>query len=164
MFEKVEDHLKYKEFFDDIKLHWKVFRDEAKNVIDKEITIPWHEEKLHNNKWDVFPIIWQRQLSPLSEYTNNSFDIVNKYSFVRNCGFSIMRPQCEIYPHAGYTNEVLRCHLGLIVPEGNCGIKVEDEVCNWREGDILFFDDTKLHSTWNKTDQMRVVLLVDLDK
>ena len=75
-----------------------------------------------------------------------------------------MNPGCEIYPHHGYTGDVLRCHLGLIVPEGDCCLKVDDEVKSWKEGEILFFDDTKRHSAWNKTNDIRIILLTDLKR
>lgn len=164
MFEKIEDYPQYKEFFDDVKAHCNVFRTDAERVIKDRMISRWHESILHNDKWDVFGLIWQDQLHELAQYCPDSLNIVKKYSFIQNCGFSIMNPQCEIYSHVGYTSDVLRCHLGLIVPEGDCCIKVENEVQKWNEGELLFFDDTKMHSTWNKTDQTRVILLTDLKR
>ena len=165
MIENIKHYPRYERFFNDITTHWNIFRTDALRVMNGNMTVRWHESALHNDKWDVFGLIWQNEICELTHYCPNSFEIVNRHrDVVVNCGFSIMHPKCEIYPHHGYTGEVLRCHLGLVVPEGDCCLKVEDEVRHWSEGEVLLFDDTKLHSTWNKTDQMRVILLTDLRK
>ena len=66
-------------------------------------------------------------------------------------------------PHRGYTNQVLRCHLGLItVPQA--GIRVGHEVRTWEAGKCLVFDDTTEHEAWNRGSQTRIVLLVDFAK
>lgn len=81
--------------------------------------------------------------------------------------FSILEPGKQLPPHRGAYNGVLRLHLGLIVPSapgGEVGIRVGDEVCRWQEGRVLVFDDCFEHEAWNRTDQVRVVLLVDFVK
>ena len=54
----------------------------------------------------------------------------------------------------------MRCHLGLIVPNG-CGIQVGDETRHWEEGKCLVFDDTTLHSAWNDSNRARIILIAD---
>ena len=68
----------------------------------------------------------------------------------------------HIEPHLGPTNMRLRCHLGINIPEGDCGLTVGGETRRWREGECLVFDDSLLHESWNRTEQARVVLIVDL--
>ncbi|HEX8975673.1 MAG TPA: aspartyl/asparaginyl beta-hydroxylase domain-containing protein [Solirubrobacteraceae bacterium] len=75
---------------------------------------------------------------------------------------SRMRPGTHIQPHHGPTNLRLRCHLGITVPDGDCAIRVDDETRAWREGRCLVFDDHFEHEAWNRTDQDRLVLIVDL--
>jgi aspartyl/asparaginyl beta-hydroxylase (cupin superfamily) len=78
--------------------------------------------------------------------------------------YSILSPRKRIPPHRGPYRGVIRCHLGLKVPDPpeNCGIRVGGEVAHWREGETLFFDDGYEHSAWNDTDDTRVVLFIDV--
>ena len=80
--------------------------------------------------------------------------------------FSILEPGKHLPPHRGPYNGVLRLHLGLIVPEprDQLGIRVENEVYRWREGEAVIFDDAYEHEAWNRTDKTRVVLFVDFWK
>jgi len=75
---------------------------------------------------------------------------------------SRMRPGTHIQPHRGPTNVRLRCHLGIVVPEGDCALRVGDDTQQWQEGRCLVFDDYLEHEAWNHTDQDRIVLIVDL--
>ncbi len=76
--------------------------------------------------------------------------------------FSLLSANTHILPHTGFTNEVLRAHLGLIIPNGDVQLRVEDKIVNWEEGKVLFFDDSKEHETWNNTNEDRVVLMFDI--
>ncbi|MCA8963867.1 MAG: aspartyl/asparaginyl beta-hydroxylase domain-containing protein [Planctomycetes bacterium] len=77
-----------------------------------------------------------------------------------NAGFSWFRPGTHLYPHRGEMQGVLRCHLPLLVPEGDLGMSFGDEVCRWVAGRCLVFDDTVEHEAWNRAASDRVVLLV----
>ena len=80
--------------------------------------------------------------------------------------FSILEPGKHLPPHRGPYNGVLRLHLGLIVPEPReqLGIRVENEIYRWREGEAVIFDDAYEHEAWNRTPHTRVVLFVDFRK
>jgi aspartyl/asparaginyl beta-hydroxylase/uncharacterized protein DUF6817 len=75
---------------------------------------------------------------------------------------SRMRALTHIDAHRGPTNLRLRCHLGIDVPDGDCAIRVGDEVRPWTEGRCLVFDDYFEHEAWNHTGEDRLVLIVDL--
>lgn len=75
---------------------------------------------------------------------------------------SRMRPGTHIEPHRGPTNLRVRCHLGISVPDGDCGIRVADQSRQWSEGRCLVFDDSFEHEAWNHTTEDRIVLIVDL--
>jgi ornithine lipid ester-linked acyl 2-hydroxylase len=78
--------------------------------------------------------------------------------------FSILSPHKAIPEHRGPYKGVLRYHLGLVVPEdaAGCGIEVGGVVARWEEGRSLVFDDTYRHRAWNDTDDLRVVLFLDV--
>ena len=78
--------------------------------------------------------------------------------------FSILAPGKHIKDHRGPYKGLLRCHLGLLVPEPKeaCRIRVDDEIRHWEEGKCMIFDDTYNHEVWNDTDGQRVVLFIDV--
>lgn len=80
--------------------------------------------------------------------------------------FSILEPGKHLPPHRGPYNGVLRLHLGLIVPEPreDLGIRVENEIYRWKDGEAVMFDDAFEHEAWNRTPHTRVVLFVDFRK
>ena len=77
--------------------------------------------------------------------------------------FSVLGPGMHIKAHRGSYKGVLRCHLGLIVPEPRADVRmrVGDKMIHWEEGKCVIFDDTHKHEVWNDTDGVRVVLLFD---
>ena len=77
--------------------------------------------------------------------------------------FSALEPGTHIKPHVGYASAVLRCHLPLVVPP-ECALRVGPEIRSWEEGKCLVFDDTTEHEAWNRSDQVRVVLMIDFAK
>ncbi len=79
---------------------------------------------------------------------------------LHNAGFSRFLPGTHLYPHHGELPGVLRCHLALIVPRGDCAIRFGDETRGWQPGHCLVFDDTLEHEAWNRGDGPRTVLLI----
>jgi aspartyl/asparaginyl beta-hydroxylase (cupin superfamily) len=78
-----------------------------------------------------------------------------------NAMFSLLAPRTRIPPHTGVANTRLVCHLPLIVPPG-CGFRVGASTWEWRVGEAFAFDDTIEHEAWNDSNQLRVVLIIDL--
>ena len=78
--------------------------------------------------------------------------------------FSVLAPGMHIKTHRGSYKGVVRCHLGLIVPEPRTDVRmrVGDKMIYWEEGKCVIFDDTHKHEVWNDTDGIRVVLLFDV--
>jgi hypothetical protein len=73
--------------------------------------------------------------------------------------FIIMEVDTSLPPHTDATNAYLVCHLGLDVPE-NCGVQVKDCLIDFHQGDLIFFDQSFVHSAWNKGERSRVNLLL----
>lgn len=92
--------------------------------------------------------------------------ILGRIPNLRTAFFSILGPNYHIPHHRGVTKGLIRCHLGLIVPEqrDQCIMRVGDQICQWEEGRCVVFDDTYDHEVWNSTNQERVVLLIDVDR
>ncbi|GAB3378033.1 aspartyl/asparaginyl beta-hydroxylase domain-containing protein [Lysobacter fragariae] len=75
--------------------------------------------------------------------------------------FSALKARTHIPPHYGATNTRLTVHLPLIVPD-DCAIRVGGETRQWKPGELLLFDDTFEHEAWNRSDELRVVLIFDV--
>mmetsp|Transcript_14255 Transcript_14255/g.18684 ORF Transcript_14255/g.18684 Transcript_14255/m.18684 type:complete len:240 (+) Transcript_14255:200-919(+) len=83
--------------------------------------------------------------------------------------FSTLHGSSNIEAHCAPCNLRLRVHFPLIVPpvsestqQPECGIRVADEVQQWKEGKAMIFDDAFEHEVWNRTAQERVLLLFDI--
>ena len=104
------------------------------------------------------------------------------------CFFSTLHARSSIKAHTGPMNLRLRIHLPLVVPTRDnniggggvvddassggsgsrggrpiAGIRVADQVREWREGSALVLDDSYVHEAWNDSDDIsRVVFLLDV--
>lgn len=81
-----------------------------------------------------------------------------------NAGFSLFRPGTHLRPHRGERKGILRCHLPLVVPSGDCGIRFGNETRRWTAAKCLVFDDTFEHDAWNRGEKDRVVLIVSFER
>ena len=75
--------------------------------------------------------------------------------------YSVFTPGTHLLPHRGVTNARAVSHLPLIVPS-DCAINVGGEVHQWRTGRVVVFDDTYEHEAWNRSNEIRVVLIADV--
>ena len=75
--------------------------------------------------------------------------------------FSLLKPGAHIRPHHGLFNFRLICHLPLIVPP-DCTLRVGNSQRQWREGQLLIFDDSMEHEAWNRSDRQRIILLFEI--
>ena len=75
--------------------------------------------------------------------------------------FSILKPGTHILPHYGVTNVRSVMHLPLLVP-ADCALHLLGVgEHHWREGELVMFDDTFQHEAWNRSSEIRVILLMD---
>jgi len=156
-------------FFDPRDFSWTValeqrfadIRDEF-DAVERRRLVLWPERELYNHGWEVFGLYaFGRRLDDNCARCPRAAAALAAIPGLTTAGFSVLAPGAVIRPHRGYTSSVLRCHLGLVVPE-NCGLRVGDDVREWTEGRCLVFDDTLEHEAWNLGDRPRVVLLLDV--
>ena len=75
--------------------------------------------------------------------------------------FSVLAPGTHILPHHGVSNMRAVMHLPLLVPP-DCALHLVDRgVHRWNEGELVMFDDTFLHESWNRSNSVRVIVLMD---
>jgi len=155
-----------------------VIREEARHVAEtgwKE----WPEEHYSDGgaqDWKVFPFAHTFPANDPSKtrFIPSTCALCPKTAsllrglgpLVRTALFSRLGPGARISSHRGWAdlaNHVLRCHLGLDVPAGGaCAVWCDGEVKCHTQGDVVVFDDSKLHKAYNETEHTRVVLIVDL--
>lgn len=91
-------------------------------------------------------------------------EIVESIPGMTTAMFSVLLPHKHIPPHTGPWKGVLRYHLALRTPadEKTARIRVGNSIESWRDGRSMVFDDTFEHEVWNDSDEIRVVLFVDV--
>jgi aspartyl/asparaginyl beta-hydroxylase (cupin superfamily) len=75
--------------------------------------------------------------------------------------FSLLQPGTHLPAHSGVSNVRAIVHLPLIVPPG-CALRVGGETREWEVGRAWVFDDTIEHEAWNRSDQLRAILIFDV--
>jgi hypothetical protein len=80
--------------------------------------------------------------------------------------YSIMEAHSRIGRHTGIENrrkQYVRCHIPLIVPEGDIKFEIERSIIiDW--SDVFAFDNQCEHSAWNNSSYRRLVFLIDLHR
>lgn len=75
--------------------------------------------------------------------------------------YSLLKPHTHIPPHVGISNVRLVAHLPLVVPR-DCALRVGGTTHAWQPGEVCVFDDTIEHEAWNRSDELRAVLIFDV--
>ncbi|MES2762990.1 MAG: aspartyl/asparaginyl beta-hydroxylase domain-containing protein [Bacteroidota bacterium] len=117
--------------------------------------------------WKVRSLrVWGVEMYEIQKYFPETIKLLNNIDGVINIGFNLLEPGAVIKPHCGDTNAIIRCHLGLIIPEENekCAIRVNGEIKHWQQGRVIGFTDAYEHEAWNKSDKQRIILLFDVLK
>lgn len=155
----------------ELELAYPVIRVELERVMKAASILPGLEDiqtgqhvLTHDGRWKIFPFVaygqWAEANARRCPSTAAALKAVPGLLVAM---FSILSPAKIIPPHVGNYCGILRFHLPLIIPEPSlCGISVGNEVRHWEAGRGLLFDDTYLHSAWNRSDYDRTILLIDV--
>ena len=150
-------------FTNKLEKNWILIKQELDQLQEKHF-IDWKEKFLYNQGWQVFGLYaFQEKMVDNCRLCPATTRLIEAIPGMTTAGFSRLAPGTSVVPHIGYSQAVLRCHLGLIVPE-NCGIRVGKQTRTWGEGKCLVFDDTVEHEAWNHSENYRTVLLIDFKK
>jgi aspartate beta-hydroxylase len=84
-----------------------------------------------------------------------------------SCVLSFLAPGKHIPRHRGPFRGILRFHLMLTMPraaDGSpaCTLEIDGESYRLADGDCLLWDDTYPHEVWNRSDEVRTALLLDV--
>jgi SAM-dependent methyltransferase len=156
---------------------------EEMQAVQQGASWPFWPEKHYteeDSEWRVFPFcytfpaydasktVW---VPPTCELCPRTVEILRGIPGIRTALFSKLGPNTTLTAHRGWadlSNDILRCHLPLVVPrmsngEQCCAMVVGGESLYHEEGQVFVFDDSKLHYAFNHhNEKTRIVLIVDL--
>lgn len=152
--------------------NWELIREELDEILKHQELIPSFqdisEDQKSISKDDHWKTFFLYGFGYKAEYNcarcPQTTELIESVPGMITAFFSILSPGKHIPEHRGVYKGILRYHLGLKVPENaeECQIRVDEIQAHWREGKGMLFDDTYQHEVWNNTDEVRVVLLMDV--
>jgi len=170
------DAQKYPEHFEWVPMleeNWPVIREEVDRLLPYQEKLPSFQDispdqgysTSTDDLWKTYFLYGYGVKSPEScDRCPETTRIIESIPGLKTAFFSILLPGKHIPEHRGPFKGVIRCLLGLKIPEPRekCRIRVKDEVRHWEEGKCMLFDDSFPHEAWNETDGIRVVLFLDI--
>ena len=152
--------------------NWVAIRKELESILAYHSRLPsiqeiQQEQKVLNqdNNWKTFFLYGFGIKATLNcQACPVTTSLLEQIPGMKTAFFSVLSPRKHIPAHQGIFKGIIRSHLGLIIPgrPGDCVMRIEKENIHWQEGKAVVFDDTYEHEVWNNTDEIRVVLLVDV--
>jgi ornithine lipid ester-linked acyl 2-hydroxylase len=137
---------------------------------------------IHTAKWKTFMFKSGKFIEENCRLAPRTAELLRHIPNLYTAFFSVLEPYQHIAPHFGYYKGFLRYHLGVIIPNNNldgcCYLRInvnpvynapcdrclidKGEIYYWKNGEGVMFDDTFLHDAHNNSDQVRVVLWLDV--
>ncbi|EGD74620.1 hypothetical protein PTSG_05985 [Salpingoeca rosetta] len=167
--------LSREEFVQPLEANWTTIRDELKAYTANtggRLAPFGHTHRMSSKScWRVLSLrLWGVTAPSASSFFPKTMQLLHsifpgeEWERVVGITFSQLEPQSAIAPHYGDTNANYRCHLGLIVPAGlpDAGMEIGDQQQEWKEGRVFAFNDAHYHRAWNKCDERRFVLILDV--
>jgi len=91
--------------------------------------------------------------------------VTRKYgACLRNVYFGTFLPGMAIKLHVNDNPHMYRAYLGLVVPQGDVGMRICHETLRWHEGEFMVLDHSFPHCPHNLTTFDRTVLVLDFFK
>ena len=170
--------------------NWQTIHDECVELLklDNKLTDisklggSYTESGIHVIQWKTFMFKSGTFIEPNCERAPKTAALLREIPGMYTAFFSILAPKQYITPHWGYYKGFVRYHLGVIIPDDNAGrecwlrvnadrehnaLRTHDgvekgETYYWRNGEGIVFDDNYLHDAANESDEIRVVLWLDM--
>lgn len=144
--------------------NWQDVLAEYQAIASDPAVHAWPETQLYDGRWDTFGLYaFGKKRHKNCKRCPKTTRLVEEIPGMVMAGFSRLAPGTHVKPHVGYegwSQYVLRCHLGLIVNDA-CEMRVASETMRWRQGKVAIFCDAIEHEVWNRGTTERVVLLLD---
>jgi len=157
--------------------NFQIIQNELKEILYRKNNIPkyyeideiqtyisGHIKEDVNDSWRVFMLyLMGKNLKENQLKCPETTKILKKIPNLFQAFFSVLEGGKSILSHEGPFLGYIRYHIGAITPKNNPPyIKILDETHTWEEGKSMIFDDTLRHEVINNSDDIRVVLIVDI--
>lgn len=156
----------------EIEANWRVIRQEVDRLLNNLENIPNFQDVspdqydvTNDDRWKTyFLYAYGLKAEKNCDRCPETTRAIESIPGMKTAFFSILLPRKHIPEHRGPHKGFLRYLLALKVPreKEKCRIRVGDEIRHWEEGKGMMFDDTFPHEVWNDTDEIRVVLFLDI--
>lgn len=163
-----------------IKEDWKRIRGEALWALNSNLYKNQSEMIRDTGNWKVFQLYnLGKRVDENCLYAPVTCNFIQEIPQIAHnrrgiVKFSAMASGTHVFPHSGPSNLRLRAHLGLVIPGGNTDISVAaasssrirvlNEYRDWKDGEMLIFDDSFDHEVWHFDPQnlTRLILIIDM--
>lgn len=156
-----------------LEANWKIVRQELDEILKYRDHLPNFQDispdqvyRLSaDDLWKTYFLYgYGKKAEKNCKICPESTRIVEQIPGLKTAFFSILLPGKHIPEHRGAYKGFVRCLLGLKIPEPRekCRLRIYNEVRYWEEGKCMIFDDSFPHEAWNETDDIRVVLFIDV--
>ena len=99
------------------------------------------ETNLNDNtkkpSWKTQVLIFNHKITKYSKGLENTINILKKIPGIKHAGFSCFEPGAISNYHTDNNFDTFRYHLPLIIPKGNCKLRIYDNLYNFDKPTIL---------------------------
>lgn len=159
-------------FAAELQENWRVVRAELEPLLCEREQIPPlsdispdHESIADKRMWRSFFLCGYRYwVEKNCARCPETARMLSNFPGLETAMFSIMAPGTYVPHHRGVSKATLKFHLALIIPKepGACFIEVDGADYFWEEGKFFIFDDCYQHAVTNRSEEERVVLLLEV--
>lgn len=126
-----------------------------------------NENYLNTEKhsWRIFGLILDGHIMESNiMFMPNTMKLLNNIPNIINAGISCLEPHVQTSMHKDFNDSFYRCHIPLYIPNGDCAIKIGNDIIKWYMDKYFIFDDTCYHQAWNNTNENRFVFILDIKR
>lgn len=116
--------------------------------------------------WSKFYCTWYgTNLNSAITHCPKTVALLNKIPSVNGAMFTLLPAKSKLTRHLDPVACSFRYHLGLNTPNSkDCFINVDGRKQSWKDGEAFIFDETCLHYVENNTQDMRLILMCDIER
>lgn len=176
--------------FKKLEDHYETIREECESLLaEREKLVPMASLGGGYTSGDTHAAQWTTLMFKSGEFIEENCALAPRTAAllrqiprVYTAFFSVLEPHQHIAPHYGYYKGFIRYHMGVVIPGNNegetCWIRVnanqadndaddktlieKGERYYWRNGEGVMLDDTFMHEAANESDEVRVILFLDV--
>jgi hypothetical protein len=160
-----------------LEAHYPAILAELERVLHLRLWVPWKERPYTpasaipgaigegaEPHWRLFGLYLRgRPIERHCRLCPETARVLAQVPRVTKAAFACLEAGAVIEPHIGHDPHNDRAHLALIVPPGDCAMRVGGELRGWDPGKATIFRDNQIHEAWNRTPSHRYILIVDVD-